>query len=152
MWGKEAHKVYPWAHIAGYDLAQRATLTPEYSSFTKGDFLTAQNPGYYDLVIGNPPYRYAEEFIRQSWDLLNIQGYIVFLLRLPFLASKKRAYGLYSTMKPVACYVLATRPSFTGDGRSDDNEYALFVWQKVNSIVQYTPTYWYDWKGNKLCG
>ncbi len=152
VWGKEAHQFYPWAHICGVDLEQRAQLTPDYSQFIQGDFLQADIPGHYDLVIGNPPYKYAEEFVRRSWDLLNLEGYVVFLLRLSFLASKKRAYGLYIDRKPEAVYVLATRPSFTGDGRSDDNEYALFVWRKVNNTSQYTPTYWYDWKGNALCG
>jgi SAM-dependent methyltransferase len=89
-----------------------------------GDFLTmarAETP--WDVIIANPPYGLAQEFV----DVARRNGILtVFLLRLNFLGSQKRAARFREYMPDV--YVLPKRPSFTGDGRTDATEYAWFVW------------------------
>jgi len=88
-----------------------------------GDFLET-NPkalGYHSIVLANPPYYLAEEFVKHSM-LFCDNGY--FLLRLNFLGSAKRKKWLKMTRPNIK--VLSKRPSFTGDGRTDGTEYAWF--------------------------
>lgn len=73
----------------------------------------------FDVAIGNPPYRYAREFIERA---LSLAPQVVFLLRLNFLASRKRV-DFFRRVGMPDVYVLPDRPSFTGTG-TDATEYA----------------------------
>lgn len=84
----------------------------------------------YDCVIGNPPYKYAEAFVRLSLEHTVEGGYVVFLLRLAFLEGQERGAGLWKEYPPKQVAVCSQRPSFTGDGKTDATAYAVFVWQK----------------------
>jgi hypothetical protein len=84
----------------------------------------------YDLIIGNPPFGLAEEFVRYSLSLLDKNGWLVFLLRLAFLEGQDRGRGLWSEFPLHTCGVYSPRPSFTGDGKTDATAYAAYVWQK----------------------
>lgn len=77
-------------------------------------------------VITNPPYSRAEEFVRRALLEVGPTGTVAMLLRLAFLESKGRA-SLHAK-HPSDVFVLAKRPSFTGDGRADSAAYAWFVW------------------------
>jgi SAM-dependent methyltransferase len=90
-----------------------------------------------DIVIGNPPYSQAAEWVRYFTSLR--QGgrpnTVAFLLRLNFLGSaKKRLDILQGPMTPDV-YVLSKRPSFTGDGKTDATEYGWFVWPRDREVV-----------------
>lgn len=74
------------------------------------------------VVIGNPPYSQAMEFVTHA---LYSGAYVAFLLRLNFLGSDKRSAFMRGHMPDV--YVLPNRPSFTGGG-TDAIEYAWMVW------------------------
>ena len=76
----------------------------------------------FDLVISNPPYGDAEKFVEHA---LTIGRTCCFLLRLNWLASKKRA--AFHRAHPSDVFVLPRRPSFTNGG-TDATEYAWFVW------------------------
>ncbi len=100
-------------------------IVPERTFVTVGDFLTMEKFAYYpDIVITNPPYNLAEDFIRRSAKLFPTSMQI-FLLRLNFLASQKRQPWLSAWVPDV--YVLPRRPAFK-NGRTDSCEYAWFVW------------------------
>jgi hypothetical protein len=86
-----------------------------------GDFLEL-SPGRFDVVIGNPPYDQALDFVTRALPLAPV---VVFLLRLNWLASAARNALMRSHAPDV--YVLPDRPSFRGGG-SDSTEYAWFVW------------------------
>ena len=144
-WGTAARERWQGAFIHGVDIHTQG-YPVAYSQIDEEDFLMASLDANYDLIVGNPPYRYAEEFVRKSYELLVPNGAMIFLLRLNFLASRKRATGLFSDIRPKKVYVLATRPSFTGDNKSDDNEYGLFLWTKPASKLAGTGLYWLDWK------
>jgi hypothetical protein len=83
----------------------------------------------YDLVVSNPPYKFAEEFVRLSWDLLVPGGQMLFLLRLAFQASKKRYEGLWSEIWPTEVAVCSLRPSFYGGG-TNGTDYGVYYWEK----------------------
>lgn len=76
------------------------------------------------VVIGNPPYRHAEEFIWRARQLCPTAE-VAYLLRIAFASSAER-HPLMSRFPP-DIYALPDRPSFTGDG-SDNADYAWFVW------------------------
>lgn len=85
-----------------------------------------------ELVITNPPYSKAIEFVERSLSVATRT--VAMLLRLNFLGSMKRYEFFRSAMPDV--YVISKRPSFT-DGGTDSCEYAWFVWNagisKINS-------------------
>lgn len=80
--------------------------------------------GRVDVVITNPPYSHALEFIQKCMDRWPTAT-LAFLLRVNFLGSQKRASWLREHTPDV--YVLPKRPSFT-DGGTDATEYAWMVW------------------------
>ena len=83
--------------------------------------------GKYDVIIGNPPYCLAQEFIDKSLTLLKPGGRLIFLLRTNFLESKKRREWWQDKL-PSGLYVLSKRPSFTGKG-TDATSYSWFIWE-----------------------
>lgn len=65
----------------------------------------------FDLIIGNPPFSLAEEHVRLCIGMLAPGGRLVFLLRLAFLETKKRA-KFWCECPPARITVLEDRPSF----------------------------------------
>lgn len=61
------------------------------------------------IVITNPPFSLAEEFIRHYAGRVAIAA---FLLRLNFLGGQKRRAGLWKTHRPAWIGVLPERPAF----------------------------------------
>jgi hypothetical protein len=80
----------------------------------------------FDLVITNPPFALAMDFIQASLPLLATTGTAALLLRLNWLASMKRASFLTRFCPDV--FVLPRRPSFTGGG-TDATDYGWFLWR-----------------------
>lgn len=88
----------------------------------------------YDVIIGNPPYSLAQEFIDKSLKLLKPGGRLIFLLRTNFLESKKR-FAWWQDKIPTGLYVLSKRPSFTGKG-TDATSYSWFIWERREGVKQ----------------
>lgn len=78
-----------------------------------------------NVVLMNPPYRMAQEFIEKS---LRMADHVVALLRLNYLGSQARNTFMRNDCPDV--YVLPNRPSFESNGRTDSIEYAWMHWQK----------------------
>jgi hypothetical protein len=116
VWRNGADLLFP--HWTQLDIA------PRRAGIVQGDFLSARFDRGFDVIIGNPPYRLAEDFARRAVGLAPV---VVFLLRLNWLASAKRAEWMREHTPSI--YVLPNRPSFTGGG-TDATDYAWFVWRK----------------------
>lgn len=82
-----------------------------------------------DLILTNPPYSLAKEFIEKALIDANT---VIMLLRINFLGAQKR-YQWWTYNEPTSLYVLSKRPSFTGKG-TDSTEYAWYVWDNTNRI------------------
>lgn len=101
------------------------------------DFLSINKKDFsqYDVIIGNPPYSLAQEFIDKSLELLAPGGRLIFLLRTNFLESNKR-FKWWQDKIPNCLYVLSKRPSFTGKG-TDATSYSWFIWEKSRYADQF---------------
>lgn len=83
------------------------------------------------LVIGNPPYRDAEQHVAKALDVS--ARHVAFLLRASFLGSSRRAGNLWQHSPLRKVWFVSPRPSFTGNGKTDGAEYAFFWWDKRHS-------------------
>ena len=150
VWGNSARQRWPRASVTGIEIRREARVGDAYNGLFHEDFLISRSVGWrdsFDLVIGNPPYNKAQEFVEQSLLYTRTGGYVFFLLRLAFLESAKRAKTLYAQTPPTAVYVLAERPSFTGNNKTDATAYAMFLWQK--GVYEGTSLRWLSWKDPK---
>ena len=145
VWGQAARDKWGYSFILdGVDI--RDVGTPAgYSEVYQLDYVTEPVYGTYDVVIGNPPYKHAEEFVRNSLANIFDGGYVVFLLRLAFLEGQARMTGLWRQYPPLHVSVLGARPSFTGNGKTDATAYAVYIWRKGYDYE--TTLSWLDWKG-----
>jgi hypothetical protein len=144
VWGRVAFKKWNDPFIVGIDI--REVPMPECYTWWKfnTDFLEMKLDVTFNLVMGNPPYNKAEEFIRKGYAHLTVGGQMVMLLRLAFLESQKRAKGLWKELRPKNVYVLGRRPSFTGNGKTDATAYMVALFEKDWSGI--TELDWLEWK------
>jgi hypothetical protein len=82
-----------------------------------------------DLILSNPPFSIAQDFIDHSLEHSNT---CIMLLRINYLGSIGR-HDWWKSNPPTALFVLSKRPSFTGKG-TDATDYAWFVWDKTDRI------------------
>ena len=124
------HGVVPTANeLRPEAAAQCAAVIPgERVLVTIGRFEDLSLPEAFDVVLGNPPYKLAQEHVEHGMYLLRRGGQLGYLLRINFLASQKRV-PFFRRFPPWRVYVLPERPDFTGEG-GDQTEYAFFVWRK----------------------
>ena len=87
-----------------------------------------------DLIITNPPFSLAIDFLKKS---LSEAKTVCYLQRLNWLGSKVRK-EFWNNNPPDKIFVLSTRPQFKRElglgGGSDSTEYAWFIWDKLNIV------------------
>jgi len=138
VYGKVLQELYPESTRLGIELnTQRFPDPGYYTHWLEGDFLYKSIVA--DTVIGNPPYKHAEEFFWQALDGIlhngTRYGTVDFLLRLGFLGSSRRHESMWSRgYRPTKVTVCSTRPSFTGDGKTYPTEFAFFRWNIENGV------------------
>ena len=108
------------------------------------DYLTCEveNMSKHDIIISNPPFYLAQEFIEKSLDFVEDGGYVIMLLRLNFFGSVKRK-PFFDQNMPEYCFIHHKRINFIPDSikkkmilegvkppTGDSIEYAHFVWKK----------------------
>jgi hypothetical protein len=77
---------------------------------TVSDFFALSYTGAYDLIITNPPFMLAQEFVEHARQLVGPYGEVAMLLRLNFLSSLGRID--FWRENPAHVHVLPQRPSF----------------------------------------
>jgi hypothetical protein len=83
------------------------------------------------MIIGNPPFSLAQEFLEKCFEIAKDDTYVVMLLRLAFLESRKR-HKFWQENPLHKLYVLSERPSFI-NGKTDATAYGWFVWQRSST-------------------
>lgn len=112
-----------------YDWLISKSIATTYTEITEGlDFFDWNGPT--DLIITNPPFSLAAEFVDHACKNATT---VFMLLRLNLLIPSIKRYEWWKSNPPVALYVLSKRPSFTGSG-TDATDYAWFVWDKSSRI------------------
>lgn len=86
------------------------------------DYLTTRHRGRFDLIITNPPYSLAMEFLLKSLDEADT---VIYLLRLHMLGSQATR-EFWNSRPPSHFFPLAKRPNFRRNG-ADATEYAGFA-------------------------
>lgn len=97
----------------------------------KVDFLSEDNGiGMYDLIVTNPPYNKAKEFILKGFDHAPIQWH---LLRLAFLEGQSRFTDLFSLGKLSDVYIFSYRVSCPkGVDREDTSNSVCYAWYRFD--------------------
>jgi hypothetical protein len=82
-----------------------------------------------DIIITNPPFTYAVEFVKKAVNEVTDRGLVIMLLQTGIEGSQKRR-EFWASYPPVFRYVIRPRPGFTWGvkGNSDSREYAYYVW------------------------
>jgi hypothetical protein len=99
------------------------------------DFLGAENNEVLEInIITNPPYKYANEFIKKGMEILESGYKMAMLLPIRYLEGKQRKQ-IFKQFPPKKVYVSSSRIKCAKNGEFDKMEgsamsYAWFVWQK----------------------
>lgn len=114
-------------NVASYDLVDRG-----YGE-TGVDFLKSNYVGTFDILT-NPPYKYAQEFVEHSLDILEDGCNCIMLLKIQFLEGQARR-KLFEKYPPKYIYVNSTRQTCYINGdmskkMSSASCYCWFVWEK----------------------
>lgn len=101
------------------------------------DYFKYRPPGgEVDLIVSNPPYSIAADFLAKS---LSEARTVAYLLRVNFMGSVDRV-DLLNENPPDYQLSLAPRPRFFGGG-NDATEYAWIIWDRGRFVVPGTPTF-----------
>lgn len=101
------------------------------------DYLEWNTQNRYNLIITNPPFSLAQEFIEKSFELLDSNGYIIMFLKIQFLEGAKRK-EFFEKHPPKYVYVFRNRMATWNNGNELDSNgkrwattmcHAWFIWQ-----------------------
>lgn len=146
VWGQALREINPLVRLSGIDIREDAKGKDcgFYDEWILDDFMFYNRK--FDLIFGNIPFRHANEFIKHSLDLLTDNGHILYLLRSAISESKKRFDMFFNNgYKPLYEYQSVRRISFTGNKKSDNTAYSIFVWEKRQDFHRETMKRWLDW-------
>lgn len=144
-------KTFPNAKIHAFDLKKAGSWTGADLRINGWNFLKEGHPtsdavqwmkrakmeGFlYDVIVGNPPYTYALDFMERS---LLMSRCVIMIVRQGFMSSKKRR-EFFQKNKPDAVFLLPNRPIFTGN-HGDTADYCWIRW-RTDLKVNQTKLYW----------
>lgn len=116
---------------------QHFPVDSEYCELEEGkDYFTHTWEHTPDIIITNPPFKLALEFLEKSLAEADV---CIYLLRLGFLESKKRR-EFHKRNPPNHLIVLSERPSFVAGG-TDKTAYAWYVYDPNNKLGLTQPFY-----------
>lgn len=82
---------------------------------------------FFDIIATNPPFKEGTAFIEKALEYLAPDGVMAILQKMSFQASAGR-FEFWKKFPPAYTEILATkRPSFA-HGKTDNQEYCIFVW------------------------
>lgn len=145
VWGQVLKAYYPKAHVTGVELRD-IPPAKDYDQWIQADFLSLNPEPLYHLVIGNPPYKIANQVVKRGLEFLRPDGQMVLLLRLAYLEGVHRGKTLYQQNPPFKVLVSSKRISFYGNGKTNTIAYAIFHW--IKGYQGGTTLSWFDYATN----
>jgi len=109
-----------------------------YPNTKVADFLTTPIDKLYDVVITNPPFSLAQEFIEKSISIVKPSGIVCMFLKIQFLEGVKRK-KFFETYPPKYIYVFRQRMATWSNGDELDPDgkrwattmcHAWYIWEK----------------------
>lgn len=119
----------------GYKVLATDLIYRGFGQETSRDFLkTELKKPFMGDIVTNPPYKYAQEFVQKSLDLVEPGHKVAMFLKLTFLEGQKRR-ELFDKYPPKVVYVFSKRVAcaMNGDFKNISSSavaYAWFVWEK----------------------
>lgn len=152
VWGAVAKTYWPDAEIIGVEIQPSSMCMAYdrwYSEWSFFDYALYARYGQApmpDLIIGNPPFKYAEQFIRLSLAMLQPGQVLIQYLRLAFLEGQERGDSFWPFYTPYYVDTLSRRPShIPGTTKTDSTAYAIYTWVK-DVYPQRFSGGWYKWE------
>ena len=151
VWGTVARSYWPDAEIIGVEI--QPSRKPEaydwwYSEWSFAEYALRaryKRVPLPDFILGNPPFKYAEEFTRLSLSMLKPGWRLTQYLRLAFLEGQDRGKNFFPYLGPVTVDTLSRRPShIPGSSKTDSTAYAIYSWVKGMYPKRYSGG-WIEW-------
>lgn len=125
---------YPHALVQLYGVPEHRILTvdkrPDSSAAVVADFLDWTTDERFDLILTNPPFTLAEDFVTRAWELLAPGGVIMFLQRSTWSGSQGRI-PFFQRFRPQVELYEPRRVQFGNHpGGGDACEYSHFLFPK----------------------
>ena len=103
-----------------------------------GDFLKMNYKDKFDMIITNPPYKYATQFVIHALEQVKNNGYVIMFLRTLFIEGQERFDKIFSQYPPkvVNVYIKRTYGLINGDKNNKTSSamsHSWIVWQKGNN-------------------
>lgn len=133
-------EVYPFSNeLFPCEDEDKLLCLPNYQDdFLSDDCRLAETQGDYDIIIANPPYNKAMEFVLQGFNYAPIQWHF---LRLSFLESQKRFEGLFNLGKLSDVYIFTYRVSCEkGYDREKTANSVCYAWFRFDNKYVGQPT------------
>lgn len=100
------------------------------------DFLEIDNLEWDGDIITNPPFRYAQDFVKKSLDIVDDGNKVAMFLRIQFLETKERK-EFFKSYPPKVIYVSSSRILCAMNGEFENYAkngsaacYCWFIWEK----------------------
>ena len=110
------------------------------------DFLQSCAPVFTDIILTNPPYSLANEFILHAMQILPEQGIYIALMNITYIAGQKRFREIYSKHYLREMYVFSKRVNcYRNNDKETYGEIAMvdFAWYVFQKGYTGQPTiYW----------
>lgn len=96
-----------------------------------GNYLTMSLEAGYDVIVGNPPFNQAEQFVMRSLELLAPGGSLFYLLKAQLLGSADRFNYFWGNTPLRRIYYCTDRIGFLDHVTTEEVwDYAIFHWQQ----------------------
>ena len=116
----------------GYDVISTDLIDHNFGGYETLDFLQTNEKNLKEDIVTNPPYKFANEFVKKALDSIANDYYVVFFLKLSFVSSKGRR-KFFEENPPKFIYVFSDRVECAKNGKFEGKkgvDYAWFIWQK----------------------
>lgn len=128
----------------GVEMVPPARCYPGHQ-LVKRNFLDWKTRRRFDLIPTNPPFTYANRFIKRSTKLLTPTGLCMFLMRVGVAGGLERMEMWQKEVNLIEVCMVAPRPGFTYDGETDASEYAYFIFDGKPPFSTETRMTWLKW-------